>query len=406
MRILFVVTGSQPTYFSVAPLATAARNAGHQVMLAAHEPWVKTAESIGLPTFCYATEPIRKFMGLPDTRDDALRLPPTPPDEQMLGQGRGFARMGRAGLEPLLELAGDWAPDVVVGSALCFGAMLLTARLKLPYVRHIENQIPVARTDVGAAEELRADLERLGLDGLPQPDLILDATPPSLRPSDAPGPAQPLRWIPSNPQRRLERWVYNRPEGRRRVLITSGSRSLMFHDQGWGMRQLVGELTGMGVDVLIAASPGNRELTAHQIPDRISVAERFGQDMGDVRVGWIPMDAVAPTCDLAVNHGGATTVLTLLAGGVPQLIIPEGKPDYHRDAVAQSLSDFGAGRSLWPQAEGEAAGREPGEVIAAACRDMLAEPGYTERAHLLAKEIAAQPTPAEVVPMLEALISR
>lgn len=403
MRILFIVTGSQPTYFAVAPLATAARSAGHEVMLAAHEPWVKTAESIGLPTFCFTAEPMRHYMGLPIT-DDSRRSSPLPADEQMTGQGRGFARMGRAGLEPLLQFAGDWSPDLVVGSALCFSAMLLTARLGIPYVRLFENQIPIARIDAGAEEELRPDLEGLGLDRLPRPDLILDATPPSLRPSDAPAPAQPVRWIPSHPQRRLERWMYTRPEGRRRVLITSGSRSLMFHDEGWSMPLLVGELTAMGVDVLVAASPGNRELTGHRIPDRISVAERFGQDMGDVRVGWIPLDAVAPTCDLAVHHGGATTIPTLLVSGVPQLIIPEGKPDYHRDAMARSLSDFGAARALSPRAEGT--GRDPGEVIAAACRDMLAEPGYAERAAFLAKEIAAQPTPAEIVPKLEALASR
>ncbi|NEA25213.1 nucleotide disphospho-sugar-binding domain-containing protein [Actinomadura bangladeshensis] len=402
MKILYIVTGSSPTYYSVAPLVTAARNAGHEVMLAAHEPWVKTAESIGLPTFCFTEEPLRTFMGVP-LSGRPRQYVPMPADEQMVAQGHGFAKMALAGGEALRRLAEDWAPDLIVGSALAFSAMLLGARLKIPYVRHIENEIPVARIDAGAEEELRPELERLGLDALPRPDLLLDATPPSLRPADAP-PAQPLRWIPSNPQRRLERWMYTRPEGRRRILITSGSRSLMFHDGGWSMPRLVTELTGMGADVLVAASPGNRDLTEHQIPDRIPAAEGFSRQVGDVRVGWIPLDAVAPTCDLVVNHGGTTTILTLLAAGVPQLIIPEGKPDYHRDTCAQSLSGFGAAKALRPREQEP--GRDPGEVIAAACREILDEPRYAERAGALAAEMAAQPTPAEVVPMLEALASR
>ncbi|TNY36165.1 glycosyltransferase [Thermomonospora catenispora] len=393
MRILFITTGSQATFYAAAPLATAARNAGHQVILAAHEPWVETAEAIGLPTFCFTVDPIRHFMRVANP-GKGLRFPREMGDEEMLGQGRGFARMGLAGLESLLELAKDWPPDVVVGSSQSYSAMLLAAHLQVPYVRHIEYLgIPFTGIDPGAAEELEPELKRLGLDGLPEPDLLLDATPPSLRPSHDP-PAQPMRWIPSNPQRRLERWMYTRPEGRRRVVITSGFRSLMFRDPGWTMPLLVRELDRLGAEVLIAASPG--------------AAERFGSELGDARIGWIPLDVVAGTCDLAIHHGGATTATTFMANGVPQLIIPENPPEfppnYHREAIAKAISGFGAAKMLWPQAQEP--DKAPGEVIAAACREILADPGYAERAQFLAKEIASLPTPSEIVPLLEGLRSR
>ncbi len=74
MRILFITTGSQATYYAAAPLATAARNAGHDVMLAAHEPWVETAEAIGLPTFCFTVDPIRHFMRISNP-GKGLRFP-------------------------------------------------------------------------------------------------------------------------------------------------------------------------------------------------------------------------------------------------------------------------------------------------------------------------------------------
>ncbi|MER5950819.1 glycosyltransferase [Streptomyces sp. NPDC001904] len=390
MKILFITTGSQATYYATAPLATAARNAGHQVMLAAHEPWVETAEAIGLPTFCYTVDPIRHFMRITNP-GKGLRFPRELGDEEMIGQGRGFAQMGLAGVQSLLALAKDWTPDVVVGSSQSYAAMLLAAHLKVPYVRHVEYLgIPLTGIDPGAEAELRPEMERLGVDGLLQPDLLLDSTPPSLRPAGDPA-AQSMRWIPSNPQRRLERWMYTRPEGRRRVVITSGFRSLMFRDPGWTMPLLVSELGKLGAEVLIAASPG--------------AAERFGADLGDARVGWIPIDVAAATCDLAVHHGGATTATSLMANGVPQLIIPENPPEfppnYHREAIARAISDFGAGKTLWPQAQEP--DTPPGAVIAAACRELLEDPGYTERTQFLAKEIATLPTPADIVPRLEAL---
>ncbi|MFG2006927.1 glycosyltransferase [Spirillospora sp. NPDC048911] len=390
MKILFITTGSQATFYAAAPLATAARNAGHQVMLAAHEPWVETAEAIGLPTFCFTEHPIRHFMQLANP-GKGLRFPQEMGDEAMIDQGRGFARMGLAGLESLLELAKDWLPDVVVGNSQSYSAMLLSAHLKVPYVRHIEYLgIPFTGIEPGAEEELRPELERLGLDGLPEPDLILDATPPSLRPSHDPD-AQPVRWIPSNPQRLLERWMYTRPEGRRRVLITSGFRSIMFRDPGWSMPLLVSELSKMNAEVLIAASPG--------------AAERFGSELGDARIGWIPLDVAATTCDLAIHHGGATTATTFMANGVPQLIIPENPPEfwpnYHRAAIATAISDFGAAKMLWPQAQEP--DKAPGEVIAAACRELFSDPSYAERTQFLAKEIASLPAPPEIVSRLEAL---
>jgi glycosyltransferase len=270
--------------------------------------------------------------------------------------------------------------------------MLLAAHLKVPYVRHIEYLgIPLTGIDPGAEEELRPEMERLGVDGLLKPDLLLDSTPPSLRPSHDPA-AQPMRWIPSNPQRRLERWMYTRPEGRRRVVITSGFRSLMFRAPGWSMPLLVKELDKLGAEALIAANPG--------------AVERFGAELGDARVGWIPIDVTAATCDLAVHHGGATTATTLMANGVPQLVIPENPPEfppnYHREAIAKAITDFGAGKTLWPQAQEP--DKAPGEVIAAACRELLENPSYTERTQFIAKEISTLPTPAEIVPKLEALV--
>jgi hypothetical protein len=90
---------------------------------------------------------------------------------------------------------------------------------------------------------------------------------------------------------------------------------------------------------------------------------------------------------------------------VPQLIIPENPPEfpenYHRKAIAQALSGFGGALSMMPQEEQP--DRDPGEAIAAGCREILSSPRYGEQARALAAEIAVLPAPPEVVHTLEAL---
>ncbi len=396
MKFLFITSGSAATVFAVAPLATAVRNAGHEVLMTGNESLMESVEAIGVPGVSIMPESIRHFMET-DAAGDARRRPRDPrdyilsdPREELLRVGRGFARMASAGLDPLVELAEEWPPDVIVGGSMSYAAGLLATRLKVPYVRQAEYlEIPTSGIDPGAQEELKPELKHLGLTELPDPDLFIDVCPPSLRPPNSPD-AQPMRWIPSNLQRRLKAWMYTRPKGRYRVVITSGSRGLMFRDPGWSMRHLVGELTLAGAEVVIAA------------PE--AAAERFGAELGDIRIGWIPLDVVAPTCDLAIHHGGATTAMTIVNAGIPQLIIPENPDDIpansHRESIAQALSGFGAALTVLPQQQPDS---DPGELIAAGCRELLSSPRYARQARALATETATLPTPPEVVLALEAL---
>ncbi|OKH96185.1 glycosyltransferase [Streptomyces uncialis] len=341
MKFLFTAGGSHSTVFSMAPLATAARNAGHEILLTVDEPTLATAEAIGIPAA------------------------PTP------HPGQAAAR-----LDALLELARDWTPDVVVGG-LSYVPGLLAAHLDVPYVRHYWDIVPLR--DEPALPPL---LERMGLTGPPEHALFIDVCPPCLRPSPTPG-ARPMRWVPRNRQLRLEPWMYTRPKGRPRVLITAGTRAFRLRNTGASMRRLVDELTLTGAEVLVAAPPG--------------AAEEFGTELGDVRVGWLPLDVVAPTCDLMVHHGGASTAMTGASAGVPQLITPEN--DYAK-AIARAFTGFGGARTVVPQ---ERPDEDPGEVIAASCREILGDPRYAERARALTKEIAALPTPYDVVEQLETM---
>jgi UDP:flavonoid glycosyltransferase YjiC (YdhE family) len=369
MKLLFTAGGGQAAVFGAAPLATAARNAGHDILLALDEPLLGTAEAIGLPAVSISAE--------------------------LLRYGHELA-MASARLEAMVDLAEAWSPDVVVGG-LSYIPGLLATRLKVPYVR--QAWVPTADMPARAARDLRLELDRLGMAELPDPDLFIDVCPPSLRPSSAPAPAsggQPMRWIPRNRQRRLEPWMYTRPHGRHRVLITSGTRTLMLGIPGRSVRQLLDQLALAGAEVLIAAPEG--------------AAEKLGIELGDVRIGWIPLDVVAPTCDLVVHHGGATTAMTVMNAGVPHLIMPDNG---YGAAVARAVAGSGAALLVTPpeqdsgadpaSGQGPASGQDPAEAIAAGCREILGTPRYTEQARALAEEIAGLPTPAELVRTVEAL---
>lgn len=374
MKILFLGAGSAATVYGLTPLATAARNAGHQVIMAAPRNVLPDIAALGITPFSATSTPIPHFR----TKDRAGN-PVTVPDNAVEGRlftGRWFGRLAAASLEPLLGLAEDWRPDLVVGGTLTYAAPLLAHRLGVPYVRQAWDGKDFDGIDPGAGEELRPELDELGLARLPDPDLFVDISPPSLRPPNA-LPAQMMRWTPVNQQREVEPWMYTRGE-QRRVCVTGGSRGLNFDF----LKDMVDKVSALGVEVVVAA------------PEEL--AAKLRDELDGVRAGWIPLDVVAPTSDLIVHHSGGATSLTALHFGVPQLSVMESQDNASHGAALDRIADFGAGLSLQP-------GELTTDRVGAACRELLGDPSYTRQSQILAREMASLPLPSEVVVALEKL---
>lgn len=108
MKVLFIPGNSPYPIFSHAPLATAARNAGHQVLMGGINWVLPNIASVGLPPVeitPLTVEEVSAFMGaMPDD-----------PMEWAKTVGRAYAEIGVNSLERLLELAEHWRPDIVVG---------------------------------------------------------------------------------------------------------------------------------------------------------------------------------------------------------------------------------------------------------------------------------------------------
>lgn len=373
MRILFVAGGTSGVIFGIVPLAQAARNAGHEVFMAAPENVMPTIAQSGIPGVAVSSKVMHD--ALVDRR--GIRVPiPEDLHERYIFNGRTFGRYAASCLDGLLELVDRWRPDVVVGGALAFAAPLVAAYAGVPYVKQAIDMGEPRTIDLGAAAELGPELERLGLYDMPRADLFIDICPPSLRPADAP-PAQPMRYVPYATQKRVEPWMLAKGD-RPRVLVSAGSRVTPESDFDIlsGLVEKVGKLD---VELLIAT------------PE--AVAEKLRPLPAHVRAGWIPLHLAAPTCDLVVHHAGGNTTMGYVSYGVPQVLIPYLPycVDYSR-----RLSDHGAARMVDPA-------DDSAETIARVCAEMLATPSYRERARALADEVAGLPGAAEAVTAIERL---
>ncbi|HZG05469.1 MAG TPA: nucleotide disphospho-sugar-binding domain-containing protein [Streptomyces sp.] len=375
MRILFVAGGTSGVIFGIVPLAQAARNAGHEVFMAAPENVMPTITGAGIPGVPVSSKVMHD--ALVDRR--GIRVPiPEDLHERYIFNGRTFGRYAASCLDGLLALVDRWRPDVVVGGALAFAAPLVAAYAGVPYVKQAIDMGEPRTIDLAAAAELGPELERLGLYDMPRADLFIDICPPSLRPADA-LPAQLMRYVPYATPKPVEPWMYTRGD-RPRLLVSAGSRVTPDSDFDIlsGLVEKVGKLDA---ELLIAA------------PE--SVAEKLRPLPDHVRAGWIPLHLVAPTCDLVVHHAGGNTTMGYVSYGVPQVLIPYLPycVDYSR-----RLSAYGAARMIDPA-------EDSAENVLRTCAEMLATPSYRERARALADEVAGLPRPAEAVQAIERLVA-
>src|SRR5262249_30075635 len=117
----------------------------------------------------------------------------------------------------------------------------------------------------------------------------------------------------------------------------------------------------------------------------------LGELPANVRaLGWMPLGALMPTCDAIVHHGGSATVATPLVYGVPQVALPKFAD---QPLNAKLMADRGVGLTV----------SEPAEV-AEALSQVLGQLKFQETATEVRDEIAAQPSPAEVVGRLAELV--
>jgi UDP:flavonoid glycosyltransferase YjiC (YdhE family) len=143
---------------------------------------------------------------------------------------------------------------------------------------------------------------------------------------------------------------------------------------------LAAALAGLDVEVVVTVRAADRAELG-PVPDGVRLVEE------------LPLQLLFPTCAVAVNHGGAGTVLTAVYYGVPQVVVPRNQALVIN---AERIAASGAGASF-PAHE-----IDP-EAIVAAVASMLSDDTWRKAAQAVREENLAQPTPAEVRRTIEEL---
>lgn len=167
----------------------------------------------------------------------------------------------------------------------------------------------------------------------------------------------------------------HRPEGPPRIYITLGT---VAYGAVEVLRQAALEAAALGAEVVVACGPdGDPELLG-PLPHNVHLSR------------YLPQAALLPTVDVIVHHGGAGTMLTSAAHGIPQVVLPQGADQFRN---AESVRAAGVGRAIRKEA---LAFRAVGEAIAA----LLGECPERDAAARLRDEIASMPSPDEVAAQL------
>jgi UDP:flavonoid glycosyltransferase YjiC (YdhE family) len=150
-------------------------------------------------------------------------------------------------------------------------------------------------------------------------------------------------------------------------------------------RSLIAAISDDSVNLVLTVGQGNSIGADIPIPSNVHVAD------------YIPHGDLVPHCDAMICHGGCGSTIAALACGIPLIVIPRGGAVQMRNAVACER----AGVGHWLD-ESDANPDRLRKMI----YKILGNPQYKHRAQEAAAEIRAMPRATETVAWIEMLASR
>jgi hypothetical protein len=356
-------------------MAWALRAAGHEILVATPETIADVVKGSGLPFMpTYGPMHMREVM-MHDRQGNMISLA-TDEAGQLEQAGRGFGRLAARTLPGLRDVIGKWRPDLILSEPHAYAAGLAARLHGLPWVEHGVGLGYFRGMDQWGAAELAPELADVGLAGFAEPDLVLEPCPPSLQ--SAPGSGVPIRYVQYDPPATVPSWVFA-PHSKPRVLLTLGTIAPAAGGTAV-LRSLVNTLPQLGLEILVAVADDALPQLG-PLPDAVLAA------------GFLPLASVIPTCDLIVHHCGGGSTMAAIVAGLPQLLVPQPIVAEQYDS-ARRVTAFGAARQLVTQPIDPAA-------VVENCAALLEDESYRAKASELRAEVAALPSPAELVPFIE-----
>ncbi len=378
MRVLITTWPAHGHLLPLLPLARAAVEAGHEVVVATGAEGVIEAQRRGLATWDVGPSRAEADRAFRARVVDLGALTPEGRMATVIANMFGAAAFQRAAA--LVPRAEDWKPDLVVHPVTELAGAIAAARSGARHVVHGLGPLPAeawawfgarfgdlcAEWDV--PELVEGILTVPYLDNCP-PSLQADAVAAfgcrrPLRPSAGDGePGERLPWDDAT----LAGLPYEAT-----VHLTLGT---LFHGAPGVFETALAGLSRLPVNVLVAAGPGTDPGRFGPQPRHVLVAD------------FAPHALLLPRCTALATQGGAGTIVAALAHGLPHLILPQGADQFANGATAER-----AGVALTvPPPELTA------NAVAEAMARLLADPAFTGRARAVQAEIAAMPSAPQVL---------
>ncbi|MBB5857504.1 glycosyltransferase [Amycolatopsis umgeniensis] len=380
MRILITTPPGLAHLFPLVPLAHAAQTAGHEVLVANGGSSVDAAVRAGLAAV--DVTPDRDVEAPYEQLAEAAKDLTLSPPELMTQVGTRFGQISELMLDGIVRAARRWRADAVLYPPALPAGLLAARIVGIPAILHgFGLRRPTLEPAMRWLSEAAAEW---GVQELPRdPDLEVNispsvvqaasATPDSVRTAPPTGETLDMRYCPNNGGAKLPWWLFeDRP--RPRVAVTLGSLSSTA-GEGELLAAVVRGAEKLDVELVLTPVPADLAALPKPLPDYVR------------RVDWLPVSTLLRGCDAIVHHGGMGTTFVAFAAGVPQLIVPHlGDQPYNARVVEQC----GAGTSL------RLADATP-QSVEKVLGQLLDSPGYLERATAIATEMAAMPSPHEVI---------
>ncbi|GAA5165693.1 MULTISPECIES: glycosyltransferase [Amycolatopsis] len=357
MRLLISAVPVAGHLLPLLPMATAARDAGHDVAV---------LSSMDLRDLVAPFDVLVAGPSIRVQRETTVRrlgrdwTAPGPEAAEMFAGTRVDMTF-----PPALERARQFAPDLVLCDPLDFVGPMIAAALAVPWAAHgISGGLP-APFHEALDHRWASELRKYDLRASPRL-AYLDPYPELLHAGPWPADRHPVRFQP-----------YQRPD--------SAPGPASFADPGLptALLTLGTTLPDPGVATGLAAAlsgAGFNVVCTNDLPAELVAHPRVHH------VGFTPLAELLGAADVVVSAGGTGTVLSALSAGLPLVIQPFMADQPFNAARAEHV---GAARVI---SETGAAGTAATEV--------LADPRYRQAAEQVRDQIRACPTPAEVLDRL------
>jgi len=374
VKIMFASLGAYGHVYPMMPLALACADAGHEVVIATGKPFL---DRLPLPTVPGYPTNLELDWAIQEAK---RRHPDLHGVEFSMAM---FADVTAEQVAPtMIEQCERMRPDLVIFEGMNTGAGVAASVLGIPAATYAIALMSAVYAmlhpaTVGYQRDLWLQRDRVPpeANGLLAAALINPAPPALQGPGGTGALSIPIRSIAYNESRaEVPAWL-SQLGTRPRVYLTLGTVSFGAVEV---LSRAIAEIAPLNVDILVTVGPDGEPAALGEVPDNVRV-ERF-----------VAQSAVLPLVDVIVHHGGTGTVLGALEAGLPQLVLPQGADQFIN---AEILAAGGIGRALPNDAQ------QPG-AIGAAVQALLGDSAERQAAGRMRDEIAAMPSPSEVVPAL------